>query len=116
MLKGSAQDIQGKAQDAVKTYQEGIGRFLKNHLLYYNLALISFNLKDYKTADESVMKSLKINSAHASSHLLLGYSMSTQGHRVKCILAFSNFLILEPTGKSAVQALDLMEKEFKNHR
>ena len=114
MLKGSAQDMQGKAQDAVKTYREGIGRFPKNHLLYYNLALTSFNLKDYKTADEAVMKSLKINPAHASSHLLLGYSMSTQGHRVKCILACSNFLILEPTGKRAVQALDLMEKEFKN--
>lgn len=113
MLKGSAEDLQGKPQDAVKTYRKGIGQFPENHLLYYNLALTSFNLKDYKTADEALMKALKINPAHASSHLLLGYSMNIQRNRVKSILALSNFLMLEPTGNRAVAALELMEKEFK---
>ena len=111
-LKGSAQDLFGKHLDAINTYKEGVRKFPENHLLYYNLALTSFNLKDYKTADESLMKALKIKPAHASSHLLLGYSMSTQSNRVKCILALSNFLLLEPTGNRAVAAFELMEKEF----
>ena len=112
MLKGSAQDLQGKPNDAVKTYKEGISKFTENHLLYYNLALTSFNLKDYKTTDEALQKALNLKPAHASSHLLLGYSMSTQGNRVKCILALGNFLLLEPTGNRARAALELMEKEF----
>ncbi len=112
ILKGSALDLMGKSVDAVKTYKEGISKFPDNYLLYYNLALTSFNLKKYNDVDEALMKALTINPAHASSHLLLGYSMSTQGHRVKSVLALSNFLLIEPTGKRAVSALDFLENEF----
>lgn len=115
ILKGSAQDVTGKSADALKTYKEGIKKYTNNHLLYYNLALTAFNLKEYKEADEALMKALKLSPAHASSHLLLGYSMSVQGNRVKCILALSNFLMLEPTGKRAESALTLFEDEFKKN-
>lgn len=112
ILKGSALDLMGKPADAVKTYTEGISKFPNDYLLYYNLALTSYNLKKYKEVDDALIKALTINPAHASSHLLLGYSMGTQKHRVKSILALSNFLLIEPTGKRAEAALAFLEKEF----
>lgn len=113
IIKGSAQDLSGKPLDAVKTYREGIGKYPKDHLLHYNLALTSFNLKKYNTTDEALMKALQLNPAHASSHLLLGYSMSLQGKRVKTILALGNFLLLEPSGTRSLAALELLEQKFK---
>lgn len=115
ILKGSILDVTGKHELALKTYKEGIKKFANDSLLYYNLALTAFNLKEYKEADDALMKGLKINPSHASSHLLLGYSMSVQGSRIQSILALSNFLMLEPTGKRAENALSLYEDELKKH-
>ncbi|HQW84863.1 MAG TPA: tetratricopeptide repeat protein, partial [Ferruginibacter sp.] len=115
ILKGSTLDITGKHTLALKTYKEGIKKYANNSLLYYNLALTAFNLKEYKDADDALMKALKLSPAHASSHLLLGYSMSMQGYRIKSILALSNFLMLEPTGKRAESALALFDDELKKN-
>lgn len=115
ILKGSILDESGKHTQALKTYKEGIKKYTNNSLLYYNLALTAFNLKEYKDADNALMKGLKINPSHASSHLLLGYSMSVQGNRIKSILALGNFLMLEPTGKRAESALALYEDELNKH-
>lgn len=113
MLKGSAQDISGKPREAVKTYVQALKKYPGNHLLYYNLALTSFNLKEHKDVDNALQKALKINPYHASSHILLAYSMLVQENRVKGILALYNFLVLEPKGARAVTALNLLEKELK---
>lgn len=113
ILKGSAQDLSGKPKDAVKTYIQAIKKHANNHLLYYNLALTSFNLKEYKDADNALQKALKINPLHASSHLLLGYSMVRQENRVKGILALYNFLLLEPKTNRAEAALKMLEEQLK---
>ncbi|MGB5006502.1 MAG: tetratricopeptide repeat protein, partial [Ferruginibacter sp.] len=114
ILKGSALDLSGKSPDAIKTYKEGLRKYPKNHLLYYNLALTSFNLKEFKDTDESLQKALKLNQSHASSHLLLGYSMVNQGKRVKAVLALYNFLLLEPKSNRTTAALKLLEDQLKN--
>ncbi len=116
ILKGSTQDLQAKPEEAVKTYKAGISKFPKNYLLYYNLALTSFNLKEFKDTDEALMKGLRVNPAHASSHLLLGYSMNLQGNRVKSILALSNFLLLEPASARSAQGIAMLEENFKNEK
>ncbi|MBK8496690.1 MAG: hypothetical protein IPL50_18150 [Chitinophagaceae bacterium] len=113
ILKGSALDLSGKSPDAIKTYKEGLRKYPKNHLLYYNLALTSFNLKAFKDTDESLQKALKLNQSHASSHLLLGYSMINQENRVKGILALYNFLLLEPKSNRSAAVLKLLEDQLK---
>lgn len=112
ILKGSAQDIQGKPGDAVKTYKKGLQKYKNNHLLYYNLALTSFNLKEYKDTEEALQKALKINPSHASSHFLLALNMIVQEKRVKGILALYNFLLLEPKSKRTASALQTLEEEL----
>ena len=112
ILKGTALDYLNKPQEAASTYKQAIKKFTKNQLLYYNLALTSFNLKNYKETDEALMKSLKLNPLHASSHFMLGLSMITQGKRVQGMLALYNFLLLEPKSKKSASVLQTLEDEW----
>lgn len=114
ILKGSALDYLLKPQEAVNTYRQAIKKFPNNQLLYYNLALTSFNLKEYKVTEEALQKSLKLNPLHASSHFLLGLSMVTQGKRVQGMLALYNFLLLEPKSKKSASVLETLDEEWKN--
>ena len=114
ILKGSALDLSGKQFEAIKIYKLALKKYTKNHLLYYNLALTSFNLKNYKDADDALLKALKLNPLHAGSHFLLGLSMIGQEKRVQGILALYNFLLLEPKSKRSASALLALEDEWKN--
>ncbi len=113
ILKGSALDYLKRPKEAADTYKQAIKKFPKNQLLYYNLALTSFKLEDYKQTDEALMQSLKLDQLHASSHFLLGLSMITQGKRVQGILALYNFLLLEPKSKRSAAALLALQDEWK---
>ena len=113
ILKGSALDYSGKPAEAVKIYKQALKKFTNNQLLYYNLALTSFALKDYKQTDEALLKALKLDQLHASSHFLLGLSMLAQGKRVQGILAMYNFLLLEPKSKRSISALQELESTWK---
>lgn len=113
MLKGTAQDLLGKSKEAIKTYTTGLKEFPDSYLLNYNLAYTLYNLKNYKEAETTIYNALKNKPSHASSHLLLGYIMHDQGHRVKSLLALYNFLLLEPKGKRAKTANELLDSLLK---
>ena len=112
VLKGSALDLLGKPIEAINTYKKGLEKTKANHLLYYNLALTSFNLKQYKDTDDALQQALKLNPSHASSHFLLALSMLVQEQRVKGILALYNFLLLEPKTERTKAALQTLEEEL----
>lgn len=114
IVKGSGLDYLLKPQEAANTYKQAIKKFPKNQLLYYNLALTSFNLKNYKETDAALQLSLRLNPSHASSHFLLGLSMVTQRKRVQAMLALYNFLLLEPKSKKSASVLETLEDEWKN--
>lgn len=114
ILKGTALDLWGKKQEAIKTYKLALKKYPKNYLLHYNFALTSFNLKNYKDAEDALMNALKLNTSHASSHFLLGMSMIAQEKRVQASLALYNFLLLEPSSKRSASALLALEDEWKN--
>lgn len=114
ILKGSALDLSGKPLEAINTYKLALKKYTKNHSLYYNLALTYFSLKQYKDADDALIKSLKLNQLHASSHFLLGLSQARQGNRVKSILALYNFLLMEPKSKRSLTAFQTLQDQWKN--
>jgi Flp pilus assembly protein TadD len=111
--KGSALDMQGKQQDAIKVYQKGLKEHPKDYFLNYNLAFTSYNVKEYDQAEKALEKSLTIDPTKPSSHLLMGFVMDAKNDRVKALLALYNFLILEPTGDRAKQALKLADQLMK---
>jgi tetratricopeptide (TPR) repeat protein len=113
ILEGSALDLLGKPKEAIAAYKKAIQQFPEHHLLYYNLALTLFNQEEFKDAEEALQHALRIKPAHASSHMLLGYVMREQNHRVKSLLALYNFLLLEPKGNRAKSALEILNSELK---
>jgi len=95
-IKASALDNSKKSKKAIEVYNEALQKFSTDYLLHYNLALTYFNLKQYNKSAESAIRALQNNSGHASSHLLLGYSMYHLNNKVPSILSLDYFLLLEP--------------------
>jgi tetratricopeptide (TPR) repeat protein len=113
ILKGSALDMIGQPQDAVKVYEQGLRTFPDDHLLAYNLAYTQYNLHDLENARDNVKKALLSEPSHASGHLLLGIFMQERNKRVRSVLALYNFLLLEPKGDRAVAALKMLDAELQ---
>jgi lipopolysaccharide biosynthesis regulator YciM len=113
VLKGSAEDITGKTKDAVKTYKAAIKKYPGSYLLHYNLALTSYNTKEFEQAENSLQSALQENPKHSSSHLLLGYLMADQSKRVKSLLALYNFLLVEPNSQRSADAYKLLHSQLK---
>lgn len=112
ILKGSAYDNLGQPQEAIKIYKKALQQYNSNFLLYYNLALTSFNLKNYTETENALQKSLKLNPSHASSHFLLALCMLVQEKKVQGILALYNYLLTEPKAKRTSAALQTLEEEL----
>ncbi len=103
-IKGNALDMQGKPQQAISAYEEAIKLAPNNYMVYYNLGLTQYKLKNYAAAEQALIHAVQLNPNHASSHLLLGYTKQNQGKRTQSLLALYNFLLLEPTSERAATA------------
>lgn len=102
---GSSWDMLGKPEKAIKAYEEGLKKFPNTNLLNYNLALTEFNQKNYDKAEQAAIKAILAKPTHSSSHLVLGLIMQEKGERVKALLSFYYFLMLEPNSERATDAL-----------
>lgn len=108
--KGTAQDLMGKPQDAIKTYKEGIKKYPGVYLLHFNLAITYSQTEQPELAIESLQKALSINPEHASSNLVLAYINYYEKKNVRSLLGTYYFLLLEPKGNRAQNALDHLGK------
>ncbi|AKD01851.1 tetratricopeptide repeat protein [Pontibacter korlensis] len=108
--KANSLDLQGKPDQAVKEYKKAIALAPDFYLLYFNLGLTLYNQQKYAEAEEALVKAVQLNSGHASSHLLLGYTKQSQGKRVQSLLALYNFLLLEPSSTRAADAYQELRK------
>lgn len=109
---GSSYNLLKDRKNAYKAFNQGIKKFPDNHLLYFNLAYSAWEINDFKTAEASLEKSLRLKPNHSTSHLLLSYCMSDQKKRSQAIMACVNFLILEPVGDRAVSASKFLNNLF----
>lgn len=113
LIKGSALDNLGRAEAAIQVYEEGILKFSDNYLLYYNLALSSFNSQKYEKAEKAILGSLQRNPNHASSHLLLAHLMAQTERRVQAVLGLYYFLMLEPESRRSPSAYEMLQNLLK---
>jgi tetratricopeptide (TPR) repeat protein len=116
ILLGNTQDLMGKPKKAIKTFKKAIKKHPENHLLQYNLGLTSFNLNELDQAEKALIEAISINSAHASSHYLLGFTKMNQGKNVQALLAFTFFLLLEPNSQRSENALKSTENLLGIHK
>jgi len=105
VVLGSSLDLNGKSKDAIKAYEEGLTKFPNSNMLNYNLALTSFNLHDYDKAEQAAINAIIAKPTHGSSHIILGSLMKAKGERVKALLSFYYFLMLEPNSKRSSNIL-----------
>ncbi len=96
IILGSCLDMLGKPEKAIKIYEEGLKKYPNSNLLNYNLALTSYNQKDYDVAEKAAINAILAKPTHGSSHIVLAAIEKAKGQRVKSLLSTYYFLMLEP--------------------
>lgn len=115
LTKGSSLDMLGKTKQSIKLFEEGIKKLDGHYLMYFNLALNYYKLKQLDEAEYNVIKAIEENSNHSSSHLLLANLHNIKGNSVQTILSSYFFLFLEPnTGRSA-EAYQMLKNNFSGN-
>lgn len=104
---GTAYDMLKMPDHAIKIYDEGIKKYPKEGLLYFNKAITLYGMGKMKEAMEIAEKSVKTNPLHASSHNMI--SKLAEKNRVYSMLASLCLLAIEPTGQRAKAHLALVE-------
>jgi tetratricopeptide (TPR) repeat protein len=104
-LMGGAYDSMGEAQKAIDAYKRGIQVVPDASVLYYNLGVTY--LESLKNADEArraFEKAVALNPGQPEFHLMLGQVFQANGYPTPALLAFSTYLVLDPTGARALSA------------
>jgi len=104
-LIGGAYDSMGEAQKAIEAYRRGIQIVPDASMLYYNMGVTY--LESLKNADEArraLEKAVALEPKQPDFHLMLGQVFQSNGYATPALLAFSTYLVLDPTGPRALSA------------
>jgi tetratricopeptide (TPR) repeat protein len=105
---GTCYDMLKMPEQSIKIYDEGIKKYPREGLLYFNKAIPLYNTGKPEEALEAAEKSIKNNPYHASSHNLM--SQLVQKNKVYSLLASLCFLAIEPTGARAKANIEAVER------
>jgi len=108
MMIGNALDELGRNTEALEVYKEAVKISPNDGLLRYNLAISLDRAKRRDDAKTEIERALRLTPAHPSSQKLLGGFYKESGQRIPAILAYTRFLITEPTGPRAAQLLPVL--------
>lgn len=112
-LLGSIYDQSNEPQKAIATYKEGLKVFPNDQSLNFNLGIAYFRDKQYALAELAAIEAIKIDAKHANSQRLYGLVAFHQNKRANALLAFCNFLLLEPNGDKTDEAITNMQSILK---
>ncbi len=106
---GSALDDEGKPEEALKVYDNGLAAFPDHYLLHFNKGLTYARLKKYNEAAACYKSALQLNPLHASSNYQLG-SLYQKSNRIASLLAYLTFVVCEPQSERSKQAYDAVQE------
>jgi tetratricopeptide (TPR) repeat protein len=101
---GTALDHLKKPEEAIKVYSDGINKYPKAALLYFNRAVTENIYKQTDKAIADLKRSVSLNPLHTTSHLYLGLLMASS-NKTAAMMSLSTFLLIEPAGQRAERAL-----------
>ena len=104
-LVGGAYDSMGEPQKAIDAYKKGIQIVPDPGMLYYNMAVTY--LESLKNADEArhaLEQAVRADPEEADFQVMLGQVFQSNGYATPALLAFSTYLIQQPTGPRALTA------------
>lgn len=113
-MLASIYDDKGQQDKAEVYYKQGIDADSTYQRLHFNLGILYFRQKKYAEAEKRAIEAIKLAPAHASSHRLFAMVAYEQGKRGASLLAWNNFLILEPQTKRSAVAVAYI-KNILNH-
>jgi len=113
LLWGSALNLGGKPQEAVKVYLEAMMKFRGLHQLHYNLALAYFEADNLEKSEETLIHSLKMKPNHVNSHILLAKIMMIKQQYIKALLSLNYILYLDSQSNRSAEISDLLHQTIK---
>ena len=112
-LLGSTYDDENQFDKAETCYKAGIKAFPDFQRLRFNLALAYLRQKRYADAETYAIEAIKLEPKHASSQRTYALAALGQNKRLCAMMAFCNFLLLEPQTKRSTEAYEYIDKIFK---
>lgn len=103
-LLGSIYDDNKEYDKAANLYKQGIKANPQYQRLYYNLGLSLLRQQKYAEVETYAADALKLDPKHGSSHRLYAVACMGQNKSVAAIIAYCNFLLLEPQTQRSVEA------------
>lgn len=102
LIIANAWDDEGKSDDAIKLYNDGIkilskesGMEAQTASLYYNLGIAYFRQKKYVDAREAAKHAVELNFSYPSPSYLLGEIFAGTKYKVPAMLAAARLISLE---------------------
>jgi len=104
-LLGTIYDENGQPEKAIEAYRAGIKEKPDFALLHMNLGITLMGQKKYPEAEAEYTEALKLDPTHASNHRLYGLNAYKQSKRADALLAWCNFLLLEPQSQRSAEGV-----------
>lgn len=98
---GVTLDRAKKPEEALTALEEGISKFPKNYLLFYNKGIVYKSMGKLQESLEMFKQTILLNPYHAGSHLNLALLAADEGKIIPAVLSFNMYLILNPNGNSS---------------
>jgi tetratricopeptide (TPR) repeat protein len=109
-LLGSIYDDSKQPEKAIDLYKQGIKANPKYQRLYYNLGLALLRQQKYAEAEAYAVDALKLDPRHGSSHRLYAVACMGQNKGVCAIMAYCNFLMVEPQTQRSIEAYQQIQQ------
>ncbi|ESU18687.1 hypothetical protein FCR2A7T_20890 [Flavobacterium cauense R2A-7] len=107
---GNAYDGLKKPEESVKIYNKGIKDFPNYYQLYYNKGVTLAGMNKIDEAIMSFEKSVSLNPNHPGSHNALGRLSDNSETRVRALLAYYRFMVLEPKSSRGAENLSYIKR------
>jgi tetratricopeptide (TPR) repeat protein len=109
-LLASIYDDNGDQAKAIELYKKGIAEKPNFERLHFNLGLTYLRAKKYPEAESEAIESIKLDQTHASAQRLYGLATLAQNKRLCALMAFCNFLLLEPRTARSTEIYGYLDK------
>ncbi|MBK0379803.1 tetratricopeptide repeat protein [Mucilaginibacter segetis] len=108
-LLGSIYDDDKQPEKAIAYYKKGIAANPKYQRLYFNLSITYLRKGNDAEAERYAAEALKLDPLHSSSHRIYALATYNQHKRGASLLAWCNFLMIEPLTDRSTQAYQYVQ-------
>ncbi|PTQ99858.1 tetratricopeptide repeat protein [Mucilaginibacter yixingensis] len=109
-MLGSIYDDMGQQDQAIEYYKKGVAANPDYQRLHFNLSITYYRKQLYSQSAQEALAAIKLDPKHASSHRIYGMAAYALNQRGAALLAFCNFLLLEPQSKRSLEIVNNVKK------